>query len=155
MGIFTKRENVKFRDEEGRPLDEPVRSGDSSSRTPVSDRLLKQYKKDKPNRWDRYKETRAREKEIHTKAYEKAKVSAIQARAKRQAKERYKYTPTERLSRTMGSYSSYSPRNNYNPIGSMFDSGIKPMKFDITDNWGLMSKPKRKTTKRKKKGRKK
>jgi len=154
MGIFTKRENVKFRDEEGRPLDEPVRTGDTE-RTPVSDKLLKQYKKESPSRWDKYKEQRAYEREIHNKAYQKAKTKTIEARAKRQAKERYKYTPTERLSRTMGSYTSYSPRNNYNPIGSMFDSGIKPMKFDITDNWGLYSKPKRKTTKRKKKRRKK
>lgn len=51
----------------------------------------------------------------------------------------------------------YSTRNNYNPFGSVFDTGMEPMKkpkithkkktstkkksafgFDLTDNWGFM-----------------
>ena len=65
--IFTKTESVKFRDKEGRPLSQPIRK--SSSRTPISDKLLEQ----KPTSYERYKTRSAEEKKIYREEYQKAR----------------------------------------------------------------------------------
>lgn len=125
MGIFNRHQNVQFeRDAEGNVI-KVVRSGDSDKGSPVTKAMMQEYKKEHPNRWEKYKARRAAEKEVYNEEFEKVKMATIKQRAARVAKQRYSQTPMERLSKmTSGiKFSGPGPSMNANPFGSLFDMG--------------------------------
>lgn len=125
MGIFKKESSVKFRDKEGRPLDEPVRTGDEPrsgifrGRSPIYRKLEQEHYKEHPKESPRYKRQQ--------------RIERIGKVAKRIDKAIVNYNRNYNPQRSR--HSSYSPGSNYNPIGNMFDTG--------------MSKPRKKTSKTK------
>jgi len=82
------------------------------------------------------RERREGERKLYRETFQKGKEKALMVRAARNAK-RFEHGPLERLdmgvNRMIGpprkhSGGGYSTSNNFNPFGSSFDSGMKPMK---------------------------
>ena len=163
MGLldkYRKESTTHFeRDESGRVVNvertepEPRRSiFNRESKTPVSDALLGQDReKRKAERKIVRQEQRVKQKklsDLRRKEYETGlQLGAMKAMRKRG------------FDAGMRKYSGYSTQNNYNPFGTMFDTGMttpkkrktstkkkttrkktKPVSYgyDIFDNWGLM-----------------
>ena len=148
--MFRKSSSVKFRDKEDRPLDEPVRTGDEPrssifrDRSPITRKLEREYYEAHPKESPRYK--RQQRIERIGKVAKRIDTSIVNYNRN--------YNPQQ------SRHSSYSPRNNYNPIGGIFDTGIsKPRKKTSKTKYAIVSgkaypiagtgKKKKKTTKRK------
>lgn len=123
---------------------------------PVAHREVKeltreeQFPQRKPSRWQQASERRREEQRIYREEYQKAKTQAMLTRARREGA---RAGSTSLMDRIAGPPRKprYTTRNNYNPFGTEFDKGISSMnmpKFDIMDNYGFMSKPKKKHKKR-------
>lgn len=139
MGFFTKKETTHFeRDEEG----QVVRTTRNGQEVPMVEPRL-QYKAPEPQYkptkqleqeyytrhpekkpyMQRYSERRAKEKQIQTGAYTSAREKAIKQRATKRGR--------ESVMRPAISFGYPPPRGsqkNYNPFGSMFDTGMTPMR---------------------------
>ena len=118
MSWFKKEEKVHFvRDDEGRVV-EVQRSG-NTSRTPVSDALMRQARNEK-------KEQRRKEREEYRQAYKESYRKAKLERLRKQGASAGRTTLSDRINKFTGPpiRSSYKVRNNYNPFGSMFDTGM-------------------------------
>lgn len=132
MGIldrFRREEHVHFeRDQAGKVTDVSREHIGRGSRTPVSDRLLGQQREESRERKQEYRQA-------YQEAFHKSRIKREAGRGSRAGS----MTLGDRVDRIAGppssSRKSYSPRNNYNPIGSMFDTG--------------MSRPKKKKSKTK------
>lgn len=114
IGLFRKEEKTHFeRDESGRVVKVEREGG---GRTPISDRLLSQVKTEKKVR-----------KEEYRKAYQEAKHKATLERMKREGKRAGSMSMSDKFNRVANRIETqpYSTKNNYNPFGSLFDSGIK------------------------------
>lgn len=162
MGWLRKESSTHFeRDESGRVVS-VERSGDKpssglfrrESRTPVSDKLLSRVREEKKQAKS---EARARIREknrVYREEYEKARHQAKVKRMRRGGGRAGGTSPWDRLSK-VSSMSGYSTRSNFNPFGSMFDTGLGYKKpsvkkkgkkkksmgfggFDMMDNWGFM-----------------
>jgi len=97
---------------------ETVKSGlISGSSTPISDKLISQAKNEK-------KMKRLEYKKQYREAYEEAKHQATLKRMKKEGTRVGSMSTSDRLNNLMGSNTKYRARNNYNPFGSMFDSGL-------------------------------
>lgn len=148
MGLFRKKSKTHFvRDKAGHVV-KVERYGDS--KTPVSDKLLSQARAEKRQARAEVRERSREKKRMYREEYEKARHKAKLSRMKREGSRAGSSSPIERV----GRMSNYSTRRNYNPWGSMFDTGLgysKPSKkkkskkkksglgsFDMTDNWGFM-----------------
>jgi len=162
-GIFDRVERTSF-DEEGNIRREVQQEGLVSrfrrgSNIPVSDALLAQARAEKKQAKRQYhaqkKEVRTLERKAYKQEFDKARAVA----RIRQARQRGRTA-----GRRLPSYGSYSIVNNYNPFGSLFDTGMtappvsrpKTKKgkkgkkkgtkktstgfgsFDPFDNWGFM-----------------
>jgi len=112
MGIFSKEEKVKFRDEEGNLLEKPQREVVSKginlperrSRTPVSKSLEREYYKEHP------------EKKHETLKKVHKGLTIIDQKIVAHNRRNYQQSKPNTRSPTY---------NNYNPIGTMFDTGMK------------------------------
>ena len=171
MGLFRKESKTHFeRDEEGRVID-VSRTGDVERETKEEAwhrptrperqherEMVQEYRKEHPTRlttmWREGKARRTNERTIYKQTYAKAREEAVRAKAKQRAKQNV----MQPFGRFMGTSSGgYSTRKNYNPFGSIFDTGMKPMSrpktthkkkttarkkipfgFDLTDNCGFM-----------------
>jgi hypothetical protein len=106
------------------------------------------------------KVARQEEKQIYKEAYRKQKLESIEARAKRQAKRKYAYTPMERFSGTMKPTpyypkkrklpkrprqpKRYEPQINFeSPLGSFTGPSQKPVKIDFDEALGGFKKQKK------------
>ena len=112
-GLFVKKESTHFeRDEAGR-VKSVSRSGDvKRSRTPVSDALMKQAprKQGRVSKWyGTYSKQRKHEREIYRKEYSRAREQGLRRQAR---------------SAGRSSTRPYRIEGNYNPFGSMFDTGM-------------------------------
>lgn len=160
MGLFRKKEKISFeRDSTGRVVD-VRRSGDvdrqRSVGAPETKRLLAQASERKKEIRIAKREKAREARRVYQQEYEKAKHSARIKRARLEGKRAGSTSAADRLGGLTG-IGGYSTRNNYNPFGSMFDTGMdykKPYKsktskkrkksssgrggFDLTDNWGFM-----------------
>jgi len=112
LDIFRKKEeNVHFvRNEAGEVVD-VQREYSGRSSTPVSDKLLSDAKKQKNFEKIQF---RQQQKEAYDKAFRKARIERMTQKGRIAGKT----TMADR-------FSNYSTKNNYNPFGSMFDTGIK------------------------------
>ena len=127
MGLldrFRKEEHVHFeRDQAGKVTDVEREYSGQGSRTPVSDRLLRQQRDE---RQQERKERRAEYRQAYQDSFRKARLQREAARGSRAGSMSW----GDRLDKIAGppqhrqKSSSYSPRNNYNPFGSMFDTGL-------------------------------
>lgn len=123
-----KEEHVHFeRDEAGRVVN-VERTGTGGSRTPVSDQLINNVKKES-------KMERVARKQEYRKAFREAKHEATLARMKREGKRAGSMSMSERFGNVANSiqFKPYSTHSNYNPWGSMFDTGMsrpKTKKFN-------------------------
>ena len=171
MGLFRKESKTHFeRDEEGRVVN-VSRTGDVERETKeeawhkptrperqYEREMVQEYRKKKPSRlstmFQEGKTRRINERTIYKQTYAKAREAQVRAKAKQRAKQDV-MQPFGRFTGT--SSGGYSTRKNYNPFGSVFDTGMKPMSmpktthkkkttarkktpfgFDLTDNWGFM-----------------
>jgi len=167
MGLFTKKTKTSFkRNKAGEVVkvehaeDKPKIQFKRKSKTPVYDKLEKQYYEKHPEETKRYKAKKAGKgllASFDRMADNYVKNTKKQARkntSSSKSSTRYiirggKAYPIARStkkkkSRKKNPYSSYDYTNNFNPIGDMFDSGIRsPRKkkrskgFDPFDNWGF------------------
>jgi len=153
MGLldrFRKEEKTHYvRDEAGKVVDVQREYKGKKSSTPVSDRLLKEAKKQK--RLDKV-QFRQEQQAAYDKAFRKARIQRMSEKGRAAGKN----TLADR-------FSSYNISNNYNPFGSMFDTGMSTPKrrspskkkkkkkstkrrsssssgggYDMFDNWGYM-----------------
>ena len=144
MGLFTREERMN---KEGKfEVTKKGLFGRRESSTPNYDRLHRQAVQErKAKKLERRREYR--------EAYEEARHKAKIARMKKEGSRVGSLSIGDRFNRMASGFSmGYSTRNNYNPWGSTFDTGMKPMKtskkkkkkssnymnFDMTDNWGFM-----------------
>jgi len=126
LGIFTKEERMnketgKFETTK-KGLVDRVRG--VRGETPVSDKLLAQERA--KNKYEK-KMARMELKKQYREEFNKAKKEATLARAKREGKRVGSMSAMDRLdnfSKGFASPPNYSTRNNYNPFGSMFDTGL-------------------------------
>ena len=123
MGIldrFRKTENVHFeRNNDGKVVNTTRTYEGRGSRTPVSDSLLKQHQQERQAKRQIYQQA-------YQDAYQKARVKRETERGRRAGSttwddrlNNFTHHPTRRQS-----YTSYKTQDNYNPFGSMFDTGI-------------------------------
>jgi len=117
MGLFTREE--KMNKETGKF--EVTKKGlfNRESRTPEYDKLHAQAKAEKKDRKREYRE-----------AYQEAKHKAKLARMRQEGKRAGSISLSDRFSNITNNIKvkPYTTRNNYNPWGSMFDTGIKKPK---------------------------
>lgn len=127
MGLFRKKQQVHFeRDDKGRVVS-THRSGDIER---PSQQLLAQGKAEKRQRRLEKRERQREARRQYQIEYEKARHQAIITRKRREGRRAGSVAPIDRLA-GLGGMSSYSTRGNYNPFGSMFDTGMpyrKPYK---------------------------
>jgi len=132
MGLFTKKERVHFeRDEEGNVIRmtrngkevQPVQPEPKPEPQPKyksTEQLHKEFYAKHPEEMP-WRERRKKEKAIFREEFNKARI----ARIRQQGKQAGSTTLSDRLNRMIGtSGTGYKTKNNYNPIGSMFDSGM-------------------------------
>ena len=131
MGIFRKESKTHFvRDEAGKVIEvqssgDKPRNGIFRDRSPVYHKLEKEHYEAHPKESPRYKRQQ--------------RIERIGKAAKRIDKAVVGYNRNRNIMRPgTKQYSSYSPRNNYNPIGGMFDMGMS-----------RPSRPRKKTSKTK------
>lgn len=113
LDIFRKKEEkVHFvRNEAGEVTDVEREYSGRSSKTPVSNRLLADVKKKKKLEGTQF---RQEQKEVYDKAFRKARLERMSQKGRVAGKT----TLADR-------FSNYNISNNYNPFGSMFDTGMK------------------------------
>jgi len=117
MGLFTREEKMNMESGEF----ETTRPGLKErifGRTPVSDKILVQAKQQK-------KENKLKRKQELRDAFEKAKYEAQLSRMKCEGHKVGSMSMSDRFNNLAGGFSmSHSVRNNFNPFGSLFDSGL-------------------------------
>ena len=108
-----KRESTHFERDYDGSVRRVTRSGDMKrSSTPVSDALLRQSSEKKgrvSKMFGDYSKRRSREREIYRQEYSRAREGALKSRAR---------------SAGRSSAQPYRIDGNFNPFGSMFDSGM-------------------------------
>ena len=128
MGLldrFRREEHVHFeRDQAGKVTDVSRERFGRGRHTPISDELLGQQREAK--RRDRT-ERRQEYRKAYQESFHKSRLKREQERGRRAGST----SLGERIDRVIGPpptrrppSSSYSTRNNYNPFGSMFDTGM-------------------------------
>jgi len=175
MGLFTKKEKTHFeRDEKGRVVNVQRSNHVVEPKYKSSRQLEREYYEKNPEKapfLERKRQERKiyeKEKKEARKVYREELSKARINRAKKAGRQAGSITFNDRLnnlSRGFSFPSSYGTRRNYNPFGSMFDTGLnkqvrknktkypiaksskkKKKKsssrsisgFDITDNWGFL-----------------
>ena len=130
MGLFTKKTRTHFERDEAGNVTSMTRNGEPyDPRMKTSEQLEREHRTTHPTRWDKYRERRTREREAYREGWEEARMKRITQGGRRAGST----TITDRLDNfskgfSMPRSSGYSTRNNYNPFGSVFDTGVKPMK---------------------------
>lgn len=132
MGIldrFRKTERVHFERNDAGKVTNVSREyeGRRGSRTPVSDALLRQDpthpKNVRARERQAYRDAKVKAREEYVKSYTSARIN----RARQAGTRAGSITWADRLD----NFANYSTRNNYNPFGNMFDTGMnypKPRK---------------------------
>lgn len=116
MSLFKKKEEkVHFVRDEAGNVTKVEREYNGRSKTPVSDKLLSQVRVDKRKEREIWKEQK---RDAYDKAFRKARLERIG----KQGRMAGRTTFSDRLE---GFASGYTVRNNYNPFGDMFDTGMK------------------------------
>ena len=168
MGLFTKTTKTSFeRNKKGKVVkvvetkSKPLISFKRRSKTPVYDKLKKQYYREHPEETITYKTKSAGKKlvdAVDTWADNYAKSQGVKKKrsggSRSRSSSQYvirggKAYPVARqpkkktVQRRTNPYSPIDFTNNFNPIGDMFDSGIPVKKrkkdkgFDSFDNYGF------------------
>ena len=133
MGLFTKKEKTHFeRDEEGRVINIKRNGNVVEPKYKSSRQLEREYYEQNPEkapflerkRQERiiYQKERKESRKVYREELSKARIK----RAREAGKKAGSITLNDRLN-NLGkgfSFPSYSTRMNYNPFGSMFDTGI-------------------------------
>lgn len=130
MGLFTKREKTVYVDEEGNLLDEPrhlVETRHGWREKTAGDRFLEEARLEKQlARKTRREERKVRRVEV-SKAFEESRHKAQVIRARREGGRAGSMSMGDRFNRVSKSFNMGSPhstRNNANPFGSLFDTGM-------------------------------
>ena len=112
MSLFRKKEEkIHFvRDEAGNVKSVEREYSGRGSKTPISDKLLSQAKKEKKSKKLEWKQ---QQKEAFDKSFKKARLERMAQKGRVAGKT----TLADR-------FSNYNISNNYNPFGSMFDTGM-------------------------------
>lgn len=173
MSLFKKETKTSFkRDESGRVVDvettetKPKLSFKHESKTPLYDAAKKKYYQKHPEQTTRYKIKKAgsnlinaidtmadnyaknTKKTQHKKPMSKTKSNRSKTKYVIKGGVAYPVAQTKPKStgKRQNPYSRYDYKNNYNPFGDMFDTGIttskknkknKMREYDIFDNWGF------------------
>ena len=84
--------------------------------------LEREYRKEHPTSGDIRRQKRAEERKLVREEFEKARIQARVVRARQEGKRAGGTNPLDRLAGF--SFGNYRIRDNYNPFGSMFDTGL-------------------------------
>jgi len=135
--IYIDREGMQREYESMSPSEQAsVKKNLLEERRELSQTVDRKQKSTLSSRLAAGRERREGERKLYRETFRKQKAKSIQLRAMRDAK-RYEHGPLERLdmgvNRILGPpskqrSSGYSTRNNFNPFGSSFDTGMTPMK---------------------------
>jgi len=150
MGLFTKREKIHFeRDEEGKVINVQRDNHVDEPKYKSSRQLEREYYEKNPEKapfLERKRQERKiyeKEKKEVRKVYREELSKARINRAKKAGRRAGSITFNDRLnnlSRGFSFPSSYGTRMNYNPFGSMFDTGLNKQvrknktKYTIVNN---------------------
>ena len=144
MGIFRRRpvQGPKNITRPKEPLNERIGRG-----------LRNQYDKSK-DRYNERMQERKNQRDIYNTAYNRARSKGLEKKAEMKAYQdlgirRTTHTRPVRKTkkgkrRTRRTYTTYDFTNNYNPIGTTWDSGVPSSKkrkrqtYDPIDNWGFL-----------------
>ena len=164
MGLFTKKTKTSFKRNQAGKVVRVEHSEEKPKisfkrKKPLYKKMEQQYYQKHPEETKRYKAKKAGGKLLagidrmadnyvkNTKKQTKKSSSSKSTRYVIRGGKAYpiaRQTKSKKKTRRSNPYSSYDFTNNFNPIGDMFDTGIRAPKkkkknrgFDPFDNWGF------------------
>jgi hypothetical protein len=144
MGLFEKRERLYInpKTRKSKWVKEGPKQG--PRREPLTHKIKESVKKE----YNTYMTKRQHEKDIYNTAYKKARDKGLEKKAQMKAYEDLGIRKINHVRKTKSgkrrTYSTYDYTQNYNPIGTTWDSGVpsgkkrKRKEFDPVDNWGFL-----------------
>jgi len=130
MGLFTKKERVHFERDEAGKVVRVIRNGvEEEPGQRSTEQLEREYYREHPTRGMVRKQRRLEEKEAYQRAYQEARVKRMTKEGRRMGG----MTWGDRLDRFSQGFSvpsgrRYKTSGNYNPFGSLFDTGMTGMR---------------------------